>query len=368
MTNPSWSTLKHKLHPGHGLTNATGLTALGGMVNAGGTHEHWTKQPLRQADGQGTAPEHWPAPPRETVVELHRRVGGQPAPGAVAGRPLEPAILESLPAELRDLLALLTGPSTPLASASGTQTVGGLLGGLSLTGNEAALLVLAARRDLPRWRRDTFPGAYDGLMGKLLEDRLRGIVAFCDPDRGAGLDDAAVLKMLRSLSDSGAAGWAIIEKVVKLGARTDAAGAPESSSADQDRETRARAWREQCRAVLQAARVLDPGGERSLSDIQAEARRIVETGEPDHPKRLAAHAMHALDLHGGVRTAAQLQVPDRTAVAAVRNGLGDAGQGSDHAFANARLSKALCRFVWDTTCLPDGRRGAERVSGEVLQA
>ena len=33
-----------------------------------------------------------------------------------------------------------------------------------------------------------------------------------------------------------------------------------------------------------------------------------------------------------------------------------------------RFGKALCRFVWNATVLPDGPGRAERVSGQVLQA
>jgi hypothetical protein len=33
-----------------------------------------------------------------------------------------------------------------------------------------------------------------------------------------------------------------------------------------------------------------------------------------------------------------------------------------------RGQAALCRFVWKATALPDGRRGAKRVIGKVLQA
>jgi hypothetical protein len=307
-------------------------------LSAGRTLGEPTSLPIRKADEQQLVPADWPQPSAEFVAKLLQRLEVQPDAKAAEPRPREHAILDSLPSPLKSLAVLLTrsGQPTPDGAASGTPTpisqvssasssqepasassdqrpVPGVLDGMALNGYEAALLALALRSH----------GTTNAAPGQKLnlDEHLTDIAAFCHS--GAKLEPPA-WSLLKRLADSGAAGWAIVEKA----AHSHSMNASSSQGGGTDLDGRL----DKLRTMLQAARALDPEGKKTLAEIKNLAADIVNAADPQDPKRLAAQAMVALQ--------GPLEVQQDVAIRAVRNGLGVGGAGSAFAFANARLAKA----------------------------
>ncbi|MFM1990979.1 MAG: hypothetical protein RJA99_3936 [Pseudomonadota bacterium] len=345
---PSWSSVVDRLRPGHGRASVVSGSVLAGVASVGRTMSEGAGLPIRQADGQQPAPADWDRPPEQMIRHLLARLDADTAAPGAAVRPLDAAILESLPDNLRPLVASLTRtqPSTvavpePATPRSGSPPRPIELNGLKLNGNEAALLALAARSELQGIAPGIMTDAMCALARDRLQSRLERIADFCNgqPD----LHDPHAWKMLGNLVDSGAAGWAIVEKAARqragLPSGQDGQDGSGHSTTPQDRRT-----------LVQAARVLDPSGNAPLAAVLERAHAIAHDPSPDEPRRLAARAMVAL-------AAPNASVPDDSvtaAIRAVRNGLGSTAPGSDHAFANERVAK-LAKWSNRTTEADDGR-------------